>query len=380
MKALQKSSQANGILFTLAIWLLSRLVIIAAMQFFAPLTLTSPVHTEWQLGSSPRDFVPGYMPSVGWEVFSHWDSKWYQSIAIEGYEYLNDGQQHSIAFFPLFPLIVRLVMYLGLPVEIAGILVNNLALLGTVVLLYTWVVESHGVQSARWVVAVLVWCPSSLFGTVIYTEGLFLFVTTAALRAFDQNRYGWAAFWGALASATRLFGISLIPAFLFLAWRESRPPIAYMTGLAASGGLLFFCLYAGIRFGDPLAFIHTQKGWEHESLLDIAKNALTLDRTSLIALVALLGSMYLLWHLRAELPPTAVAYGVSSLVLLLVVGVTSGLSTASLARYLYGVVSVSMALGLWLARYPRWGYAILGFFAILLFQDAVHFAGWDFVG
>ena len=379
MKAFQKLFQTNGILFVLAVWLLSRLVVIIAMQIVAPMVFTSPVHTEWQLGSNPHDFVPGYIPKSGWELFSHWDGKWYRSIVTEGYEYRNDGQQHSIAFFPLFPLVVRAVMVLGLPFEVAGTLVNNLALLGAVMLLYGWVAESHSVQAARWVVAVLVWCPASLYGTVTYTEGLFLFVTTAALRAFDQRYYGWATFWGVLASATRVFGISLIPAFLFLTWREARPPIAYLTALAASGGLLFFCLYAAVRFDDPLAFIHTQQGWEHETWLEIVKNALALDQTSLSVLFALFGSLYLLWRLRARMPSAITAFGTCALLLLVVAG-ASGISTASLTRYLYGIVSVPVGLGFWLACYPRWGYAVLGCFAILLFQNAFYFVGWDFVG
>ena len=248
MKAFPKLFQTNGLFFVLAIWLLSRLVIVVAMQIVAPMVFTSPVHTEWQLGSSPHDFVPGYIPKSGWELFSHWDGKWYRSIVTEGYEYLNDGQQHSIAFFPFFPFVVRAVMVLGLPFEVAGTLVNNLALLGAVMLLYGWVAESHSVQTARWVTAVVVWCPASLYGTVTYTEGLFLFVTTAALRAFDQRHYGWAAFWGVLASATRIFGVGLIPAFLFLAWREARPPIAYLTGFSGWRRTAFLLLVCGCSF------------------------------------------------------------------------------------------------------------------------------------
>jgi hypothetical protein len=381
MKTFQKLAQPNGLFFVLAIWLLSRLVTIAAMQFLAPLVFTTPVHTEWGIDSGPHDFVPGYSPKMGWELFSHWDSNWYRSIATDGYEYRSDGQQHSIAFFPLFPFVVRAVMAVGLPFELAGTLVNNLALLGTLIILYLWVAETRGVYAAKWVAAVLVWCPSSLFGTVAYTEGLFLLVTTAALKAFDRQHYGWAAFWGALASATRVFGVSLIPTFLFVAWRESRPPIAYATGLAASGGLLLFCFYSAVRFGDPLAFVHTQQGWEHESLLEIVKNALALDQASLVSVFALLGSVSLLWRLRTKMPSVTTAYGGFSLLMLIAAGVTSGLSTASLPRYLYGIVSVSVGLGLWFACQPRWwGYITLGLFALLLFQDALHFAGWDFVG
>jgi len=377
----QKASKVDSIIFILAIWLFSRLIIVVAMQIITPLVFTTPVHTEWGLGNRPHDFMPGYIPQSSWELFSHWDGKWYRSIVTEGYEYLKDGQQHSIAFFPLFPLLVRAVMVSGLPFEIAGTLVSNLALLGAVSVLYVWMVESDRTYTqARWVAAVLVFCPSSLFGTVIYTESLFLLVTIAALRAFDRHQYGWAAFWGALASATRVFGICLIPAFLFLAWKERRPTIAYVAALAVSSGLLLFCFYSAVSFGDALAFMHTQQGWEHESWLELVKKALTLDQPSLIAGFTVLGCIYVLWHRRTQMPTVAIAYGVCSLALLLVAGRTSGISTSSLPRYLYGIVPFSVGLGLWLARFPRVGYLVMALFAVRLFLDAMHFAAWDFVG
>ena len=107
----------------------------------------------------------------------------------------------------------------------------------------------------------LAWCPFSLFCTVIYTEGLFLFLTASALRAFERGEYIWAAFWGALTTATRGPGVALIPAFWLTAWREKRPPLAYAAGFASAIGLFLFSLYCGIDLGDPLAFIRIQKAW-----------------------------------------------------------------------------------------------------------------------
>jgi len=48
--------------------------------------------------------------------------------------------------------------------------------------------------------------------------------------------------------------------------------------------------------------------------------------------------------------------------------------TWSLSRIAYGIVSLAIALGVLLARHPRWGYATMGFFAILLASFAVRFA------
>lgn len=319
-------------------------------------------------------------------------------------------------------------MTLGLPFAVAGTLVNNLAFWGALRLVYGWVAARHGLAAARWATAVLAWCPLSLFGTVAYTEGLFLLWSTAALRAFDCQQYGQTALWGALATATRPTGLALLPAFWIVAWRERRPEIAYLAGGAAVTGVLLFSVYCGLRLGDPLAFIHAQKAWRpalgvdwagwlklisqvtsgpvdrftgavkdplHPLLftLTIAAAGLLLKfRTHLggstgygfcglvllqwilggdswLNAMAIFGGAYLLWQSRQSLRPIVLIYGYCALALIL----SSG-STYSLNRIAYGVVSWAIALGILLARYPRWGYPTLIFFAIILASFALRFA------
>ncbi len=394
-------------------WLLSRLVIAAAMLLIAPLLPAPP---------------GGIVPTVGWGVFSAWDSVFYEKIATSGYEYTTDGNEHSVAFFPLFPLFIRGAIALGLPVEVAGTLVNNLAFLGALIVLYAWVEERHGISAARWATAVLAWCPLSLFGSVIYSEGLYLLFSTAALRAFDRKQYTWTAIWGAIATAARPTGIALIPAFLIVAWRE-RGASAYLASVAAGSGLFLYSLYCGIQFGDFLAFLHAQQGWrpslgfdwlrwwkmlmqisvgtanwKYGSIKDPWHPLLFLlivgssyllwrYRKQIVAVkvgygfaglglflwllagdpltnvVMIFGGAYLLWYLREQLSLVTVTYGFACLGLLLVSG-----STISLNRLAYGIVSLAIALGVLLARYPRWGYVVMGFFAILLTSFAIRFA------
>ena len=393
---------------------MSRLVIAIAMLIIAP-SLPAP--------------PGGDITTFGWKVFSYWDSGWYQQIATSGYEYVNDEKGHTVAFFPLFPLLIHGVMSLGVPFEVAGTIVSNLAFFFALLVLYLWVEESHGVKVARWATAALAWCPFSLFGTVIYTEGLFLLVSTAALRAFDKEQYTWAAFWGAMATATRVTGAALIPAFLLVAWREGRGARAYLASLATSAGILIYILYCGINFGEPLAFILAQKAWQPieaffgeawlKMLVQIVAGTANwkagfikepghpllfllicgctyllwqsrfklgavktrygfcalviilwlLAGSPLINTVMIFGGGYLLWYSRNKLRLVAASYGFFSFALFL----TSG-RTVSAERYVYGIVSVAIALGLLLARYPRWGYPTMGFFAILLASLAVRFA------
>jgi len=363
-----------------------------------------------------------------WSLLFRFDSLWYGRIAVSGYEYINDGHAHSVAFFPLFPLSLHALISIDLPVELAGILVNNLAFFAGVIIFYIWTKELYGTNVARWTTSVLTLFPMSLFGTVAYSEGLYILFSTAALKAFDRQQYSWLSLWGAIATATRPTGIALVPAFLLASWRENRPIKAYFASLATGGGLFIYSLYCQVKFGDALAFVNAQKGWNplgfnwkgwSRMFLDITVGWINqnsgrvkdpihvllfitivisfgllwffrkrldsglvdysffgliiflwlLGSDPLIYTVSVLGSAYLLWHLRIQLSSITLTYGLCSLGLILASG-----GTFSLSRLVYGVVSFNVALGLLLSRYPRWGYASMVFFTILMVTMSIRFA------
>lgn len=406
----------KGLFFTLSMWLYSRLLIAFIMLIIAPLF---PVASN------------GVIATFSWDVFHAWDSVWYEKIVTHGYDYSSELKETpTVAFFPLFPLLCRLLMITGLPFKVSSILVNNLAFLATLIILYAWVNELYGKSAARWIITTLAWCPYSLYGTVIYTEGLFLLCTTSALRAFDKKQYIWAAFWGALSTATRVPGITLIPTFLFVSWKEKRPIKAYITSLATALGIIFYSLYCQIQFGDALAFIHAQKAWRGDAkgfawegwwkmLMQVVigfnnwqsgyikeywhpllfliiiiisyilwrfRLQLGLQKVhygfyllwlllwllagdELFKLVIVFGGIYLLYFVRYQIPLVTFVYGLCSYGLILNTGIT-----ASAERYAYGIVSLSIAFGLLLERYPRIRYPVMCFFAILIVTFSIRFA------
>lgn len=362
--------QNTDLVYVTAIWLFSRLVITITLLLIAPQLYS------WEL----QPVIPGFIPTATWEMFAHWDGGWYKKIATIGYDYARDSQQHSIVFFPLYPLLVRGVMLVGLPFEVAGTLVSNVAFLGALIVLYNWVKQQQGVSVAKWATVVLALCPLTLFATVTYTEGLFLFFSTLALQAFDRRQYVRAAFWGAMTTAIRFIGIALVPAFILVAWRERRPAIAYISGFAATGGLFLFILYCAVRFGTLLAFIRAQQGWTQQNWFNIFTDFLVLNKdwnTSIIALtkiVMFFGGWYLLWNLRTKLSRVTVAYGFCSLAILL-----ASSAGNSINRYTYAIVSLSICLGILLDRYPAWGYLTLCLFTVLLVHFTIRFAWWLWV-
>jgi len=365
-----RSKSRDGLIFVIAMWFLSRSIIAIGMQVIAPLVCKNPPVYPWP----PLGFVSGFLPKSGWELFSHWDGKWYTQIANLGYSYANDGQQHSVAFYPLFPLLIRGLMTLGMRADAAGVLINSLAFLGALLVVYFWVEERYDAGAAKWTTAVLAWSPFSLFCTVMYTEGLFLFLTASALRAFERGEYIWAAFWGALTTATRGPGVALIPTFLLTAWREKRPRLAYTAGFASAIGFFSFILYCAINLEEPLAFIHIQKAWGQPTWLEIFKNFFSFRFYAATKVGMVFGGCYLLWYLRKRLSITIICFGFCSLALL----VTSG-ALQSVERYAYGIVPLSIGLGLLLAAKPRWGYGLMGLFGVFLLYVSVRFASWLWV-
>jgi Gpi18-like mannosyltransferase len=416
--AIGKITYSNDLLFPLGIWLLSRIVIWIAMLIIAP-NLPVPHY--------------GVVPKFGWGIFDAWDSIHYRAIATSGYEFVDDGNRHNLAFFPLFPLVLRGLMDAGLPFQVAGTLANNLAFLAALCILYLWSKKNYGKNAARWVCAVMAWCPMSMFGSMIYTEGFYLLFSTAALYAFDQKYYGWTALCGAMATATRPTGMALIPAFLLVSLKERRPLIAYVASFSTAIGVLIFSLYCALNFGHPLAFIQAQRGWRPSlgfdwqgwinMLIQIAvgrtnwqygaikdfvhpilfcvfvgggyriwnfRKHFTSLRVvygfyglvafllifasgywinNLLNAVIFIGGGYMLWQLRTQLTLVTLTYGFCGIALLLASG-----GTMSLSRLAYGIVPLSVALGVFLSHYPRRGYLILGLSGILLARVAVMFA------
>jgi hypothetical protein len=346
-------------------WLISRAVVVSAIQFLAPLfSLRSP--------------LPDFVPSSGWNLFTHWDGRFYRQIAEAGYEYIPDGQYHSVAFFPLFPLLTKAAMAPGLSFAVAGTLVNSVALLAAMWHLYNWMSQRYGVEEAKWAVAVMAWFPYSLFATVTYSEGVFLLTTTAALVAFDRGQYARTGAWGAMASASRVPGSLLVPALLIASQHEKRPKLAYFAALTSVTGLATFMLYCTAHFGDPFAFLHAQAGWAQDAIYwtDAVrtigrKRGLALD--SLVRLGVYAGAAAVFWIARSRLSTAMLLYGWFSLLLLLLVNVQS------IGRFVYGIATFPVALGIVLSSHRRIAWCFLAVCALTLLLFSIRWAWWFWV-
>ncbi len=198
---------------------------------------------------------------------SRWDTGFYISIATEGYRY-EGVPLPSVAFFPLLPLLMRLLGGLTGDVVTAGIIISNAALLAAMMLLYRLVDEEFGPSTAGRAVWYTLIFPMSFFGSAIYTESLFLLGAIGAFYAARHGRWAIAALLGIGLTLTRLVGVILAPVLLveWLMQRrrggETRPRLHSATAaVVAPLGLLAYMLYLRQSFGDPLAFVHASAAW-----------------------------------------------------------------------------------------------------------------------
>jgi hypothetical protein len=214
--------------------------------------------------------VPGWpAPPVvpGWENalwgLERQDALWFLRIADTGYR-ANDG---SAAFFPLYPMLVRVVSVLsGGRTLLAGILVSNLSFLGALVVLYALTTLEFSEAHARTAVLLVAVFPTSFFFLAPYSESTFLFLAVSACWWARRDRWALAALAAALAAMTRSIGIVLAPALLVEAVQQHRErgvPLAPRAGAALAtllGPALVF-LYWRTAFDDLMAPFDAQRRW-----------------------------------------------------------------------------------------------------------------------
>lgn len=314
------------------------------------------------------------------DIFMRWDAGWYAGIAREGYHWAGPDTQSSVAFFPLYPLLVRVfsIFLLG-NIPLAMFFVSNIAFLIYLHYLYRLAKEDFDAltaeRSALYAAAFLL----SFFFSAGYTEALFLALTTSAFYYARKDKWSVAIPLGMLSCLTRLAGVAIIFPFAW-EWYKRRgiSAKALVLGLVPMG-LGIFMVYLGHLTGDPLAFNTVQKAWSHRltwpwGTLAIAWQLVkSLPLTRYIAAIAWIdfGTMVIfLIMILAMIPRTPPSYWLYSLPVYFIstsatLDPAVGLPTASIARYLMSIFPVFVFLG-YLGR-NRWvHYLTLFLFLVLL--------------
>ena len=179
----------------------------------------------WQLPHEQPEVATGWTaqpPDHAWEAaftgLERYDAQYYLQIADHGYE----AGDASSAFFPLYPLLIRVVgVALGGHWLLAATLVSNVSLVVALVLLQKLTARELGEVMSRPTVLLLLTFPVAFFLYAPYTESLFLALSLACMLMLRQGRWAPAALAGALATSTRITGVGLCAAMAVVAFGEA---------------------------------------------------------------------------------------------------------------------------------------------------------------
>ncbi len=238
-----------------------------------------------------------------------WDSEFYLSIAVAGYEDplvtkaqvnlnqfdadpLNDYQRNmraiplSYAFFPFYPAMIWLFIWplklLGMnaiaTATLAAVVVSALGALGGMIALYD-LARGELEDSGAWRAAFyLIIFPSGFFLTMVYTEGLFVGLAFGSLALLMRRKWVWAAILAVCAALTRSVGVALVVPMGMILLREVglrhlkallTPPYLGKVGLTLLP-LVAFLAWKVSPLGQTFDII--QAAWFGRGFLELGKS------------------------------------------------------------------------------------------------------------
>jgi len=192
-----------------------------------------------------------------WQALTGWDSVYYIDISHVGYL----PGSSSVAFFPLYPLLISIVRVVPEAGDaIAALSVSALTLLAAMVGLYTLGKERLSEEIAWRAVVYLMLSPFAFVFSLAYTEGLFLALAVWIFVFVDRDRPASAAALALLAGLSRVTGLALVLPLAYIAYRRRSVPWAIAAAMPAVGfGMFAALLHRDV--GDALAMIHVQSEW-----------------------------------------------------------------------------------------------------------------------
>lgn len=247
----------------LTLFLVWRILLIAALFFavaYVPLG-----YKDRFLGGGPIIYqLSPYLFS-----WANFDGEHYLSISIFGYKFLEQ------AFFPVYPMLISFFSHSsGLDLLIAiinstitGLIISNAAFLLALIFLWQLIRLDFSKKIAYLTLILLLIFPTSFYFGAVYNESLFLLLSVLSFYFARKGNWFFSAIFGIISSATRIFGLFLLPALLIEAYQQKKPLSKFFWIFLIPLGLGFYMLYQYLSVGDPLAFYKLQKivGEQHQS-------------------------------------------------------------------------------------------------------------------
>ncbi len=232
-----------------------------AWRFFI-LIAAIPAAFSLPLRSGFTSLTPTFTWSNLSRMWANFDGIHYLNLAKYGYQHGLTG--YLQAFFPIFPLTIRLINSAIGDYLSSGLILSNFSFVVACWLLVKLIRLDYSAQVARTSLLLLLLYPTSFFFGSLYSESLFLVITVASIYAARTNHWFTACLLAGIASATRVSGIFLLPLLLIEFWQSHHRSLRKALNLQllwfflAPVGLFIYMRFLNTTVGDPWYFAHIQ--------------------------------------------------------------------------------------------------------------------------
>jgi len=367
----ERRSFRNAVIAALGVFIVTRLCVAAGAAVRAS-QLTVDARVE---GDEPVTGPLGLMLGV----LGSWDGEWYMEIVRTGYPgYVPPDitffqLEARAAFFPVFPLVVRLATQVvrivapGVGEVHMAVLINTVMAIVAIVLIGLLARRLYGLETARRTMVLFAIFPGSFVLSFAYAEPVFFVVAMACMLMLLDERWALAGAFAAIGTATRPNGVALIAACAvasFIAVRARRDWSSLVAPLLAPIGLVAFHLYLAFQTGEWGVWFRVQsEAWEEGTSFGATAVTNTLeffgnpfgsptDAVTALSFVCMVGGLWCMW--RKPLPATMVAYILVILALMLIPA-----TVTARPRFIYTAFPLLISVAAWWPRRDRYGWDLI---------------------
>ncbi len=307
----------------------------------------------------PGDFIKN---------LANWDGGHYLGIA-DGYD-----KPFQYVFFPLYPILINLVGKITGSFLIAGLVISLVSIFLAVNIFYSLVKSEFGKEHALKALLALIFFPLSFHFLTVYTESLFMLLTLATFLFARKKRFLLAAFFAALASATRLAGLATVLSLVLSVYLTEGINKKNWWVIFSPLGFLIYISYLYIQTGDPFYFVKGQSTFWHEglvlpgsALVYSLKQILTTDsvmsnfRIILDFVFASFG-IFTVWKVYKKL---SLDYAIFSIVSLMLTMFSP--TIVAMPRYLLTIFPIFIVWGFYKNQYINLAYQIIALMLLAIY-------------
>lgn len=233
------------------------------------LTIVGLIARKYPPQRLPETTAVNHFTTHPWlNVWGMWDSGWYLEIAKNGYSVnTNYLHQSSVGFFPLYPLLIKLVAVIVKNYYLSGVVVSNISLFVSAYLLYRLLRLDFNDETSLKGMKYLFLHPVAFILSGVFSESLFLALLLAGFFFTRQKEWKKVGIFGFFLALTKPTGVLFFFLFLweYLKASEFKPykvsvEVVYL--LLIPLGLFLFSFYTFYLTGNWLAYLDSKIiGW-----------------------------------------------------------------------------------------------------------------------